>query len=127
MGKEGNSACRKVRGTPANWSNSVRGAIRTVIIIAAVIVVLRYLPITSNLFFLSVPENFAYDVAFGLRSPAVPSDVVIIAIVAAFLWPSFLQARHAAYVTTCLAKLNELGLAMEMYRMDYGGYPAAET
>jgi len=53
--------------------------------------------------------------------------VSIIAIVAAFLWPNFLQARHAAYVTTCLVKLNQLGLAMDMYRIDYGDYPPAET
>jgi len=49
--------------------------------------------------------------------------ISIIAIVAAFLWPNYLQARHAAYVTTCLMKLNQLGLAMDMYRMDYGDYP----
>jgi len=48
--------------------------------IAAVVVVLRYLPVTSNLFCFSLLENYAYDVAFSLRSPAVPSDVVIIAI-----------------------------------------------
>lgn len=53
--------------------------------------------------------------------------ISIIAIVAAFLWPNFLQARQAAYVTTCLMKLNQLGVAMEMYYMDYGGYPAAAT
>ncbi len=53
--------------------------------------------------------------------------VSIIAMVAVFLWPNYLQARHTAYVTTCLMKLNQLGLAMEMYRMDYGGYPVAET
>jgi len=52
--------------------------------------------------------------------------ISIIAIVAAFLWPSFLQAKHAAYVTTCLVKLHELGLAMDMYRMDYEQYPPAE-
>ena len=51
--------------------------------------------------------------------------ISIIAIVAAFLWPNLLQARHAAYVTTCLEKLNELGLAMEMYRIDYEQYPPA--
>ncbi len=35
--------------------------------IAAVVVVLRYLPVTSNLFFFSVPENYAYDVADLLK------------------------------------------------------------
>jgi len=54
--------------------------IRTAIMIAAVVVLLRYLPGTGNLFFFSVPENFAYDVAFSLRSPAPPSDIAIIAI-----------------------------------------------
>jgi len=49
--------------------------------------------------------------------------ISIISIVAAFLWPNLLQARQAAYVTTCLMKLNQLGLAMDMYRMDYGDYP----
>ena len=52
--------------------------------------------------------------------------ICIIAIVAAFLWPSFLKAKNAAYVTTCLEKLNQLGMAMEMYHMDYDEYPPAE-
>lgn len=51
--------------------------------------------------------------------------ISIIAIVASLLWPNLIQARRAAYVTTCLEKLNELGLAMEMYHIDYGGYPEA--
>ena len=52
--------------------------------------------------------------------------ICIIAIVAAFLWPSFLKAKNAAYVTTCLEKLNQLGMAMEMYHIDYGEHPPAE-
>ena len=52
--------------------------------------------------------------------------ICIIAIVAAFLWPTYLQARHVAYVTTCLEKLNQLGMAMEMYHIDYDEYPPAE-
>ncbi len=51
--------------------------------------------------------------------------ISIISIVAAFLWPNFLQAKHSAYVTTCLMKLHQLGLAMDMYRMDYEQYPPA--
>ncbi len=51
----------------------------------------------------------------------------IIAIVASLLWPRLIKARHAAYVTTCLEPLNQLGLAMEMYNMDYRAYPPAET
>ncbi|MFO7945790.1 MAG: CHASE2 domain-containing protein, partial [Armatimonadota bacterium] len=54
--------------------------IRTAIVIAAVIVVLRYLPITSSLFFFSVIESFAYDVAFEMQGRDVPSDIVIVAI-----------------------------------------------
>ncbi len=52
--------------------------------------------------------------------------ISIIAIVAALLWPTYLQARDVAYVTTCLEKLNQLGMAMEMYHIDYGEYPPAE-
>ncbi|MFP3903261.1 MAG: CHASE2 domain-containing protein [Armatimonadota bacterium] len=54
--------------------------IRTAVVIAAVIVVLRYLPLTSNLFFFSVIESFAYDVAFELQGRDVPSEMVIVAI-----------------------------------------------
>ncbi len=54
--------------------------IRTAVIIAVVVVVLRYLPLTGNLFLFSVIENFAYDVAFDSREPQPPSDIVVIAI-----------------------------------------------
>ena len=69
------------------------------------------------------------EILEGLRTYARLAEflvvISIISIVAAFLWPKFLQARHAAYVTTCLMKLHQLGLAMDMYRMDYGHYPPA--
>ena len=70
---------RNERGTSQLTQQRIQG-IRTAIIIAAVIVVLRYLPVTSNLFCFSLLENYAYDVAFSLRSPAVPPDIAIIAI-----------------------------------------------
>jgi len=54
--------------------------IRTALIIAAVVVVLRYLPLTGDLFLFSKIENFAYDIAFDTRQPRPPSDIVIIAI-----------------------------------------------
>ncbi len=54
--------------------------IRTGVTIAVVVVVLRYLPATSNLFLFPLIDNFAYDVAFGLRAPQQPSDIVIVAI-----------------------------------------------
>ncbi len=49
--------------------------------------------------------------------------ISIISIVAALLWPRYLQAKDAAYVTTCLANLNQLGVAMELYNIDYDAYP----
>ena len=52
--------------------------------------------------------------------------VGIISVLVAILLPNFLQAKQAAYVTTCLEKLRQLGLAMEMYRMDFDEYPPAE-
>ncbi len=54
--------------------------IRTAIVIAVVVVVLRYLPLTAGISLFSVPENFAYDVAFDRRAPQPPTDIVIIAI-----------------------------------------------
>ncbi len=70
------------------------------------------------------------EILEGLRTYARLVELLvvisIISTVAAFLWPRFLQARDAAYVTTCLEKLNELGLAMEMYRIDYDAYPPPE-
>ena len=54
--------------------------IRTAIIVAVAVVVLRYLPLTANLFLFSVVENFAYDVAFGLRGSTPPSNIVVVAI-----------------------------------------------
>ncbi|MCK4323751.1 MAG: hypothetical protein KAW89_04425 [Armatimonadetes bacterium] len=70
------------------------------------------------------------EILEGLRTYArlVEFLVVIgiISIVAAFLWPTYLQAKDAVYVTTCLEKLNQLGMAMQMYHIDYGEYPPAE-
>ncbi len=54
--------------------------IRAAIGIAAVVVVLRYLPLTAELPFFSVIENLAYDMAFDLRAPMSPADIVIVAI-----------------------------------------------
>ncbi len=54
--------------------------IRIAIIIALVIVVLRYLPITSNLFVFSLIDNAAYDIAFEQQGQKCPDDIVIIAI-----------------------------------------------
>jgi len=47
--------------------------------------------------------------------------IAIIAILAAILFPVFVQAREKARQTTCLAHLRQLGLAFAMYRSDYDG------
>ena len=52
---------------------------------------------------------------------------VIIVSMIAFLYPRYIQARQAALVTTCLEKLRELGLALDMYAIDYGAYPPSEN
>ena len=76
--------------------------IRTGVIIAVVIVVLRYLPATSNLFVFSLIDNAAYDMAFGMRASEPPSDIVIVAIdddsllpdrLGRFPWPRDAYAR----------------------------------
>jgi len=54
--------------------------IRTAVIIALVVVILRYLPLTNDLFVFPVIENLAYDVAFDSRQPQPPADIVIVAI-----------------------------------------------
>jgi len=54
--------------------------LRTALILAALVVVLRYLDWTSGLFLFALPENFAYDLAFDHRPPRPPDDIAIIAI-----------------------------------------------
>lgn len=44
------------------------------------VVVLRFVPLTSDLFVFSLIENFAYDLAYEWSSPAPPTDIVIVAI-----------------------------------------------
>lgn len=74
--------------------------IRTALLLATAVVVLRYLPLTSNLFFFSVVENFAYDLAFDYRQAQPPNDIAIIAIDDAslkvqgqFPWPRDVYAQ----------------------------------
>ena len=61
--------------------------IRTGVIIAVLIVVLRYVPWSSNLFLFPLIDNLAYDIALGLRAPEPPPDIVIVAIDDASLLP----------------------------------------
>ena len=54
--------------------------VRTGIYIAVVVVVLRYLPVTSELLFFSLIDHTAQDGAFVLRGAQPPGDIAIIAI-----------------------------------------------
>src|SRR3954453_20656118 len=47
--------------------------------------------------------------------------IAIIAILAAFLFPVFAQARDIARQATCLSNLHQIGLAVRMYVQDYDG------
>ncbi|MGD9495854.1 MAG: CHASE2 domain-containing protein, partial [Armatimonadota bacterium] len=49
-------------------------------LIAALVVVLRYVPTTSNLFVFPLIENYAYDLAYEYSVPAPPADIAIVAI-----------------------------------------------
>ena len=48
--------------------------------------------------------------------------VAIIAILAAMLLPALAAAREKARRSSCMNNLNQLGLALESYTGDYGGY-----
>ncbi len=54
--------------------------LRTALILAVLVVVLRYLDWTSGLFIFALPENFAYDTVFDYRAPRAPTDLAIVAI-----------------------------------------------
>ena len=54
--------------------------IQTALVLAAVVVVLRYVPLTAQLPFFTVLENLAYDWAFDHQAPLPPADVVLVAI-----------------------------------------------
>lgn len=45
--------------------------------------------------------------------------IAIIAILAAILFPVFAQAREASYKATCSSNLRQLGIAFQMYAVDY--------
>ncbi len=47
--------------------------------------------------------------------------IAIVALLAALLFPSFMQAREAARRTACLSNLHQIGLATDMYTQDYDG------
>lgn len=49
--------------------------------------------------------------------------LVIIASVAALFLPTLFRARGKAYVVTCLERLNQIGVALEIYNMDFEAYP----
>src|SRR5438552_19010 len=45
--------------------------------------------------------------------------IAVIAILAAFLFPVFSQAREKARQTSCISNMKQLGTALAMYRTDY--------
>jgi prepilin-type processing-associated H-X9-DG protein len=51
--------------------------------------------------------------------------IAIIAILAAFLFPVFAQARAKARQTTCTSNLHQIGLAIGLYRDDWDYYVPA--
>jgi prepilin-type N-terminal cleavage/methylation domain-containing protein len=48
--------------------------------------------------------------------------ITVIAILAAIIFPVYLQGREKARQTTCLSNLKQLGIAMRMYADDWNGY-----
>ncbi len=52
----------------------------TAALIAIVVVVLRYVPLTSDLFIFPLIENFAYDMAYEHAFPQPPQDIIIVEI-----------------------------------------------
>lgn len=54
--------------------------------------------------------------------------IVIIAVLAAILFPVFAKARERARMAQCISNLHQIGAAMGMYLQDWNGvYPAAYT
>ncbi len=49
--------------------------------------------------------------------------MAIISLLAAILFPVFGQARKAARQTVCVSNLRQVGLALSLYREDYGDLP----
>lgn len=54
--------------------------IQTAALIAILVVVLRYVPLTSDFFIFPLIENFAYDLAYDHSEPSPPADLLIVAI-----------------------------------------------
>ena len=74
--------------------------LKTALMLALVVVVLRYLPLTRGLFFFALPENYAYDTVFDYRTPQPPADIALVAIddasleaLGQFPWPRDVYAR----------------------------------
>jgi prepilin-type N-terminal cleavage/methylation domain-containing protein len=49
--------------------------------------------------------------------------IAIIAVLAAILFPVFLRAREAARAAACRSNLRQIGMAVQMYRDDFGELP----
>ncbi len=53
--------------------------------------------------------------------------IVILGILAAFLFPVFGSAKGGANKTVCVSNLHQLYVAMQLYRDDNGAYPPAQN
>lgn len=51
--------------------------------------------------------------------------IAIIAILAAIIFPVFVQAKISAYRSSDMSNMNSLRTALQLYRSDQGGYPPA--
>jgi type II secretory pathway pseudopilin PulG len=49
----------------------------------------------------------------------------ILALLAALVWPALAGAQKAARRVTCADNLRQLGVAYQLYRDEYGGYPSS--
>lgn len=51
--------------------------------------------------------------------------IAIIAILAAIIFPAYTRARDSGYRSSDLSNMNQLRTALQLYRVDQGGYPPA--
>jgi prepilin-type N-terminal cleavage/methylation domain-containing protein len=59
----------------------------------------------------------------GFTLVEVLVSLVLVALLAAILYPVYAASRERAHQSVCLSNLRHLGQALTMYRQDYGSYP----
>jgi prepilin-type N-terminal cleavage/methylation domain-containing protein/prepilin-type processing-associated H-X9-DG protein len=57
---------------------------------------------------------------YGFTLIELLTVLVIIAVLAGMMFPTFVRAREAARRTVCLSNLKQIGLAIQMYAADHG-------